>query len=228
MKSAVEKSKEFLTDFLLPKTNDDGIIVEPSGLQKEFELAVVTEMISRSLPTTSGSGAVLAGAGASGGALLVEGEAIVAVAANGAVVAGVAVAVTATVYVASVQYAGYTASQNIVKDELLLKASKAKFDGTSNFKSFIDADPGLVKAAEEMGKNQAVQAEANKLIAEFLKGNTNPGIGSKNLFKGISYLRGKNGARIFYRIKDGVMEILGKSSKANEQKVINILKRLYE
>ena len=48
---------------------------------------------------------------------------------NGAVVA---VAVTAAVYVASVQYAGYTASQNIVKDELLLKASKAKFEGTDN------------------------------------------------------------------------------------------------
>lgn len=163
MKSAVEKSKEFLTDFLLPKTNDDGIIVELSGLQKEVELAFVSEMISRSLPTTSGSGAVLAGAGASGGALLVEGEAIVAVAANGAVVAGVAVAVTATVYVASVQYAGYTASQNIVKDELLLKASKAKFAGTDKILNKMDDVSGYVAKNGKLPDNFITKADAKKL-----------------------------------------------------------------
>lgn len=101
-------------------------------------------------------------------------------------------------------------------------------EGTRKVESLIKNDPGLVKAAEEMAKNQAVQKEANNLINQFLNGNSNPGLGSKNLFKDISYLRGRNGARVFYRIKNGVMEILGKSSKANEQKVINILKNLYE
>lgn len=51
----------------------------------------------------------------------------------------------------------------------------------------------------------------------------NQGKGSKNLFKDINYLRGDNGARVFFRqTKDGI-EILSKASKANEQKVINLL-----
>lgn len=49
-----------------------------------------------------------------------------------------------------------------------------------------------------MGKNQSVQQEADELIQKFLKGNTNPGLGSKNLFENVSYLRGKNGARVFF------------------------------
>lgn len=78
-----------------------------------------------------------------------------------------------------------------------------------------------------MGKNNAVQQEANELINKFLAGNANPGLGTKNLFGNINYLRGRDGARVFYRIINGSMEILAKSSKANEQEVINILKGLY-
>jgi len=65
-------------------------------------------------------------------------------------------------------------------------------------------------------------------ISELLKGNENPGLGSKNLFKEVYYLRGRNGARIFYRKTAIGFEILGKADKANEQTVINILKKLYE
>jgi hypothetical protein len=109
------------------------------------------------------------------------------------------------------------------------KAGKVAIKRIGNLKvsSLIKVDAGLIKQAEKMGKNIAVQLDSNKLIQEFLNGNTNPGIGSKNLFKDVNYLRGRNGARVFYRVKDGVMEILGKSSKANEQNVINILKKLY-
>ena len=85
----------------------------------------------------------------------------------------------------------------------------------------------LSKEAEVAGKNQRVQDEINSLVNEFLNGNSNPGIGSKNLFKDICYLRGRNGARVFYRITNGSMEILAKASKGNEQRVINIFKRLY-
>lgn len=102
--------------------------------------------------------------------------------------------------------------------------------GTGNTLSVISSikkDPRLVKAAEQMGKNKAVQQEADDLIQKFLAGNTNPGLGSKNLFGNISYLRGRDGARVFYRMNNGKMEILGKSSKANEQTVINVLKELY-
>ena len=94
-------------------------------------------------------------------------------------------------------------------------------------KSRISDDPGLVKEAQKAAKNQRIQEEINHLIKEFLSGNSNPGIGSKNLFKDICYLRGRNGARVFYRITDNIVEILGKANKGNEQTVINILKKLY-
>ncbi|MBQ4523013.1 MAG: hypothetical protein IJA10_08705 [Lachnospiraceae bacterium] len=79
-----------------------------------------------------------------------------------------------------------------------------------------------------MGKNERIQKEANHLINELLGGNTNPGLGTQNLFKDITYLRGRNGARIFYRTTNEGCEILAKANKANEQTVINILKKLYE
>ncbi|WP_217900043.1 polymorphic toxin-type HINT domain-containing protein [Paenibacillus herberti] len=94
--------------------------------------------------------------------------------------------------------------------------------------SSINKDKRLVRAAEEMGKDTTIQKEADELIAKFLEGNTNPGLGSKNLFGNINYLRGKNGARVFYRMNDGKMEILGKSNKANEQTVIKVITELYK
>ena len=93
--------------------------------------------------------------------------------------------------------------------------------------SKIGENTNLVKEAEKACKNQQVQNEMNHLINEFLRGNSNPGIGSKNLFKDICYLRGRNGGRVFYRMTNGTMEILAKANKGNEQNVINILKKLY-
>lgn len=71
------------------------------------------------------------------------------------------------------------------------------------------------------------RGEADDLIVRFLNGNPNPGIGSKNLAEDISYLRGKEGARIFYRMRDGEMQILAKANKANEDAVIRIIKKIY-
>ena len=48
---------------------------------------------------------------------------------------------------------------------------------------------------KEMGKNERIQQEANHLIDELSKGNENPGLGTKNLFKDVSYLRGRNGGQ---------------------------------
>ena len=99
---------------------------------------------------------------------------------------------------------------------------------TSKLVSSVHNDPRLVKAAEEVGKNERIQQEANHLINELLSGNTNPGLGTENLFEDITYLRGRNGARIFYRTINEEYEILAKANKTNEQTVINILKKLYE
>lgn len=81
--------------------------------------------------------------------------------------------------------------------------------------SLIKYDKRLVNAAQLMGKNQLLQKEADELVLKLLKGNVNPGIGSKNLFKNVLYLRGRNGARIFYRNTSNGIEILAKASKEN-------------
>ena len=94
--------------------------------------------------------------------------------------------------------------------------------------SLIKESNALVKAAEKAGSNEAVQREINSLIKQFLSGNSNPGLGTKNLINDIYYLRGREGARVFYRIKDGVFEILGKASKDNEQQVIDTIKKIYK
>lgn len=94
--------------------------------------------------------------------------------------------------------------------------------------SLIKESNTLVKAAEKAGSNEAVQREINSLVKQFLSGNANPGIGSKHLINDIYYLRGREGSRVFYRVKDGVFEILGKASKENEQQVIDTIKKLYK
>ncbi|MNW44675.1 hypothetical protein D3C74_219140 [compost metagenome] len=58
--------------------------------------------------------------------------------------------------------------------------------GTGKFTYFINSEASLVKAAQEMGKNPVFQKEANELIAKFLKGNFNHGIGTKNLTRDIN------------------------------------------
>ncbi|MCY9656341.1 hypothetical protein M5W94_29145, partial [Paenibacillus thiaminolyticus] len=58
-------------------------------------------------------------------------------------------------------------------------------EGTGNtlsITSSLKKDPKLVKAAEQMGKDKATQQQVDEIIQKFIRGNTNPGLGSKNLF----------------------------------------------
>jgi len=55
----------------------------------------------------------------------------------------------------------------------------------------------------------------------------NPGIGTRSLFNGISEARGANGGRVYFRNVGGTVEILAKSSKANQAAVISELRKLY-
>ncbi len=89
--------------------------------------------------------------------------------------------------------------------------------------SLINESNSLIKAAEQAGSDQAVQREIDNLIQQYLSGNENPGMGTKHLVDDIFYLRGSNGARVFFRDANGVFEILGKASKANENQVINFI-----
>ncbi|MEV8632560.1 polymorphic toxin-type HINT domain-containing protein [Streptosporangium sp. NPDC051023] len=93
--------------------------------------------------------------------------------------------------------------------------------------SEIGKDSLLTRAAEEAGKSN--QSGLDALFKELLKGNMNPGIGSSHLGSGtdVMYARTRRGARLFYRNVNGVIVIVGKSNKKNEQKVIDRLINLY-
>jgi putative component of toxin-antitoxin plasmid stabilization module len=92
----------------------------------------------------------------------------------------------------------------------------------------IKENPALVREAERAGRDQDAQRSLNNLIEQLSLGNPNPGIGTQNVFKDVFELRGKNRARVYYRKVDAKIEILAKSVKSNQQKVINILKKLYD
>ena len=91
----------------------------------------------------------------------------------------------------------------------------------------IKENPALVREAERAGRDQDAQRSINNLVEQLSLGNRNPGIGTENVFKDVYELRGKNRARVYYREVGGKIEILGKSVKSNQQKVINILKKMY-
>jgi hypothetical protein len=94
--------------------------------------------------------------------------------------------------------------------------------------SVISEDSALVKAAQQAGKNQKVQADLDSLFQQLSRGNMNPGLGSKALAgTDVTYARGRNGGRLFFRNVDGGIRIVGKSDKANESKVIARLNQLY-
>lgn len=92
----------------------------------------------------------------------------------------------------------------------------------------IKENPALVREAQRAGHDQDAQRSLNNLVEQLALGNQNPGIGTENVFKDVYELRGKNRARVYYREVDGKIEILGKSVKSNQQKVINILKKMYD
>ncbi|MEU6993259.1 pre-toxin TG domain-containing protein [Streptomyces sp. NPDC046465] len=94
--------------------------------------------------------------------------------------------------------------------------------------SAVGKDSQLSKAAQQAGKNQAVQRDLDGLFEQLSRGNMNPGLGSKALAgTDITYARGRNGGRLFFRNVDGGIEIVGKADKGNEPKVIARLKQLY-
>ena len=101
-------------------------------------------------------------------------------------------------------------------------------DGKIEIVYRIKENTALVREAQRAGRDQDAQRSLNNLVDQLSLGNRNPGIGTENVFKDVYELRGKNRARVYYREVDGKIEILGKSVKSNQQKVINILKKMYD
>ncbi|GAV45219.1 hypothetical protein [Streptomyces acidiscabies] len=105
----------------------------------------------------------------------------------------------------------------------LAAAAPAKFC----MKSAIGKDKRLTNLAELSTKNEKVQADLNALFRKLMEGNLNPGISNGGLSNGISYARTRDGARLFYRKLGDTIEIVGKSDKKYEDKVIARLKEIY-
>jgi len=96
---------------------------------------------------------------------------------------------------------------------------------TEKSKLFIESKKILLSL--EKRNDQDAQRSMNNLVEQLAMGNKNPGIGTEHLFNDVFELRGKNRARVYYREVGGKIEILGKSVKNNQQKVIDILKNMY-
>ena len=119
---------------------------------------------------------------------------------------------------------------------LFVIASIILFTATHNLEdititSEIKRHSSLKKLTHDAVKDQSVQRELNHLIKELSKGNFEAGLGRPGHIKGtdIDYLRGRNGARLFYhQIGENRYEIVAKSSKGrNEDQVISRIKKLY-
>nr|UBA15694.1 hypothetical protein [Pseudo-nitzschia hainanensis]UBA15763.1 hypothetical protein [Pseudo-nitzschia hainanensis] len=92
----------------------------------------------------------------------------------------------------------------------------------------IKENSALVREAERVGNDQAAQKDINNLIEQLSLGNDNPGIGNRRLkdLKNVLEARGRNQRHVYFREKDGKIEILAKSNKDNQKKVIAILQKM--
>jgi len=95
--------------------------------------------------------------------------------------------------------------------------------------SKIKENPALVKFAEDAGKDRKIQRDLNGLIEQLRLGNEDPGIGTKTLFKGVKESRACSGAQVYFRKRNGKIEILAKSNKnpKDQKAVIKILRKKY-
>lgn len=106
-----------------------------------------------------------------------------------------------------------------------LAATGAELAGTVQIVSRINQSTALVRHAQ--GAGSRVQRGLDALVGQLARGNLNPGLGTKTLFGNVRYARGRGGARVFFRVVDGNVQILAKADKSNEDAVIAALKNIY-
>ena len=94
--------------------------------------------------------------------------------------------------------------------------------------SLVKGDAKLLQLAKETFKgNTKLGKEASALIEQLAKGNFNPGIGTKNIFKNILEARSKGGARVYFRKIGDTVEILAYSNKPTQVAVIKQLRKIW-
>ncbi len=97
--------------------------------------------------------------------------------------------------------------------------------------SSIKKYPSILRLTQDAVKNQDVQRELNHLTEELYKGNFEAGLGHPGHIEGteVHYLRGRNGARLYWRRRgEHDYEIVGKSAKGrNQEQVIDKLRQIY-
>ena len=101
-------------------------------------------------------------------------------------------------------------------------------NGAMKIVSVVKSDSKLLGyAVDTFESSPLLRKEANSLLKQAASGNLDAGIGRNTITKTITEMRGRNGVRIYYRMKDEIMEIVGYSSKNNQQQVINRLINIY-
>ncbi|HLD15434.1 MAG TPA: hypothetical protein VJB94_02545 [Candidatus Nanoarchaeia archaeon] len=114
----------------------------------------------------------------------------------------------------------------------LLIVSEGGLEKRINLTSKLGKKTKLARLAEKATENERVQDEMNHLLVELAKGHIRAGSGTRHI-KGtdVWYMRGSEGARLFYRETKNGYEIVGKAfgggKKVNEFAVIKKLKELY-
>jgi len=98
--------------------------------------------------------------------------------------------------------------------------------------SSIKSHPSILRLTQEAVKSPIIEREMNHLIEELYKGNFEAGLGHPGHIEGtkIHYLRGRNGARLYYKKRgEEDYEIVAKSAKGrNQEQVIDKLKEIYD
>lgn len=92
-------------------------------------------------------------------------------------------------------------------------------------KSLLKESSLLMREAEKAGKS--VQRSLDHLVQRLNMGDLSPGLHSKPIGNGVSEARARDGARVYFRVVNDVIEILGKSTKDNQKKVIDEIHRVF-
>lgn len=108
----------------------------------------------------------------------------------------------------------------ILVSSFLLATGLSGLEHKLYLKSAIKNDPALVRLAEDAASNQRIGLELDHLVKELSKGNFEAGLGRPGHVDGtdVFYLRGRNGARLYYhQVNPSTYEIVAKSAKGNNQ-----------